>query len=58
MRRDAMTVANWDFDRIIPCHGVRKTVMRIYVTSDHFWQDVIETDGNKSWRALYSAFIN
>ncbi|KAG1795329.1 uncharacterized protein HD556DRAFT_379838 [Suillus plorans] len=21
MRRDATTVANWDFDRIIPCHG-------------------------------------
>lgn len=41
MRRDATTVANWDFDRIIPCHG-----------------DVIETDGNQSWRALYSAFIN
>ncbi|KAG1769346.1 hypothetical protein EDD22DRAFT_948953 [Suillus occidentalis] len=41
MRRDATTVANWDFDRIIPCHG-----------------DVIETDGNKMWRALYNAFIN
>lgn len=23
-----------------------------------FWQDVIETNGNQSWRALYSAFIN
>ncbi|KAG2358288.1 hypothetical protein BDR07DRAFT_1295481, partial [Suillus spraguei] len=41
MRRDATTVANWDFNRIIPCHG-----------------DVIETDGNKMWRALYNAFIN
>ncbi|KAG2111792.1 hypothetical protein BD769DRAFT_1580765 [Suillus cothurnatus] len=41
MRRDATTVANWDFDRIIPCHG-----------------DVIETDGNRMWRALYNAFIN
>ncbi|KAG1859156.1 hypothetical protein C8R48DRAFT_714879 [Suillus tomentosus] len=41
MRRDATTVANWDFDRIIPCHG-----------------DVIETDGNKMWRALYDAFLN
>ncbi|KAG2035942.1 hypothetical protein BDR03DRAFT_899034 [Suillus americanus] len=41
MRRDATTVANWDFDQIIPCHG-----------------DVIETDGNKMWRALYNAFIN
>ncbi|OAX38472.1 hypothetical protein K503DRAFT_800417 [Rhizopogon vinicolor AM-OR11-026] len=41
MRRDATTVANWDFDRIIPCHG-----------------DVIETDGNNMWRALYKAFID
>ncbi|KAJ8585109.1 hypothetical protein M405DRAFT_825704 [Rhizopogon salebrosus TDB-379] len=40
MRRDATTVANWDFDRIIPCHG-----------------DVIETDGNKMWRALYRSYI-
>jgi hypothetical protein len=23
MRRDAKTVAGWDFERIIPCHGVR-----------------------------------
>jgi hypothetical protein len=22
MRRDAKTVADWDFDKIIPCHGV------------------------------------
>lgn len=21
MKRDAKTVAGWDFDRIIPCHG-------------------------------------
>ncbi|KAG0707930.1 hypothetical protein DFH29DRAFT_894240 [Suillus ampliporus] len=41
MRRDATTVANWDFSRIIPCHG-----------------DVIETDGNEMWRALYKASIN
>jgi len=24
MKRDATTVANWDFQRIIPCHGVSK----------------------------------
>jgi hypothetical protein len=23
MRRDAKTVAGWNFERIIPCHGVR-----------------------------------
>ena len=23
MKRDVKTVAGWDFDRIIPCHGVR-----------------------------------
>ena len=22
MKRDARTVASWNFDRIIPCHGV------------------------------------
>ena len=22
MRKDAKTVASWDFERIIPCHGV------------------------------------
>ncbi len=22
MKRDARTVSGWDFDRIIPCHGV------------------------------------
>ncbi|KAL0958116.1 hypothetical protein HGRIS_000285 [Hohenbuehelia grisea] len=41
MKRDAKTVAGWDFDRIIPCHG-----------------DVIETEGNKAWRALYKAFLD
>ena len=24
MKRDATTVANWNFQRIIPCHGVSK----------------------------------
>ena len=26
MKRDVKTVAGWDFDRIIPCHGVRLRV--------------------------------
>ena len=28
MRRDSKTVAEWDFDRIIPCHGVSTEVHR------------------------------
>lgn len=30
MKKDVKTVAGWDFERIIPCHGVRTTaVVRI-----------------------------
>ena len=30
MTRDAKTVAGWDFDRIIPCHGVRFIFFRYF----------------------------
>ena len=26
MKRDVKTVAGWDFERLIPCHGVRVIV--------------------------------
>lgn len=32
MKRDVKTVAEWDFERIIPCHGVRATVGLYLVT--------------------------
>ena len=33
MKRDVKTVAGWDFERLIPCHGVR--VMSRRFASDH-----------------------
>jgi len=33
MREDAKTVASWDFERIIPCHGVRLYIQHETVTS-------------------------
>lgn len=39
MRRDARAVAEWDFDRIIPCHGVsygaKYAECRIIDTNQH-----------------------
>ena len=32
MKRDARTVSGWDFDRIIPCHGV--SVARLFIFVD------------------------
>lgn len=34
MRRDAKTVAAWDFDRIIPCHGVRLGLLHLHPLAD------------------------
>lgn len=58
MKRDANIVASWNFDRIIPCHGVSiEKCIRLNLDS-HIVQDVIERGGNKAWRAAYQAFID
>ena len=30
MKRDVRTVAGWDFERIIPCHGVRVSALLLF----------------------------
>lgn len=57
MRRDAKTVADWDFDRIIPCHGVRARARRRYTLTHIILQDVLETRGNDAWRAAYTHWL-
>jgi len=59
MKRDAKTVAEWDFERIIPCHGVRAVVaLPPIIHSNHFSQDVIEKDGNKAWREAFKWYLD
>ena len=36
MKRDAQTVADWDFERIIPCHGVCLPRNRISIAHSDF----------------------
>lgn len=59
MKRDAKTVASWDFDRIIPCHGV-STEKNTLANRGRLrrLQDVIERGGNKAWRTAYQFFID
>jgi len=33
MKRDARIVASWDFERVIPCHGVGHSFCQSFVTS-------------------------
>ncbi|KAI6159117.1 hypothetical protein EDD17DRAFT_1702641 [Pisolithus thermaeus] len=59
MKRDARTVASWDFDRIIPCHGVSNNRFHAFMLATYRRiQDVIERDGNKAWREAYKFFID
>ena len=61
MKRDAKTVSGWDFERIIPCHGVRFSKMLneplclflLLVT-----QDVIETNAKQAWNDAYKYFLD
>ncbi|KAG8774999.1 hypothetical protein FRC15_000859 [Serendipita sp. 397] len=52
-------VAEWDFDMIIPCHGVGLSTMGV---ADHLIQsarqDVIETEGKQAWKAAYEAYFD
>ena len=36
MKRDARTVASWDFERVIPCHGVGHSFCQSFVASPLF----------------------
>lgn len=58
MKRDAKTVAAWDFEKIIPCHGVRHRNLYLTFTLILAMQDVIESEGNKAWRYAYKAFLD
>ena len=59
MKRDAKTIAGWDFERIIPCHGVRAIVaLHPIIRSNSFSQDVIEKDGKKAWREAYKWYLD
>ena len=58
MKRDVKTVAEWNFERVIPCHGVRTIIALPRSFANHFSQDVIEKDGNKAWREAYKWYLN
>lgn len=58
MKKDVKTVASWDFERIIPCHGVRSTLLLLEIFDESFSQDVIETDGKKAWKEAYKFYID
>ena len=50
MALDVKIVAGWDFERIIPCHGVCGEFRRIRVQAFLGGiQDVIEKDAKKAW---------
>ena len=61
MKRDVKTVADWNFERIIPCHGVRAIVALHPITRSNslsLSQDVIEKDGNKAWREAFKWYLD
>lgn len=63
MQRDAKTVAGWDFERIIPCHGVRLRYLKminhyVYIYFSFATQDVIETNAKQAWRDAYKHFLD
>lgn len=60
MRRDAATVASWDFTRIIPCHGVGAPHLSkpTYDVNTEYLQDVIEDKGHEAWVAAYSKYLD
>ena len=61
MKRDVKTVDSWDFDRIIPCHGVRAhpSLARIEcIYAACCSQDVIEKDGKAAWREAYKWYFD
>lgn len=61
MKRDAETVAGWDFDRIIPCHGVSPAYKCLLYSQAyalmHSTQDVIERNGKEAWREAYKWYL-
>ena len=56
MKKDAKTVAGWDFERIIPCHGVSRGTTT-FVTPSPILQDVIERDAKKAWLEAYAWYL-
>ena len=62
MARDAKAVSAWDFDRIIPCHGVSTLVKshpeKFNLLKILLHQDTIETDARKAWDTAYARFLS
>ena len=56
MKRDARTVASWDFERIIPCHGVGDSFVWPWLEA-HRFQDVIEGKGKDAWMDVYKFYL-
>jgi len=56
MKQDARTVASWDFERIIPCHGVGASFVYPWLKAHHF-QDVIEGKGKDAWMDVYKFYL-
>jgi len=56
MKRDARTVASWDFERIIPCHGVGDSFVWPWLKA-HCFQDVIEGKGKDAWMDAYKFYL-
>jgi hypothetical protein len=53
MKRDINTVNDWDFERIIMCHGVRFVYLVVLWLIHIVLQDVIEKDGKAAWKEAY-----
>jgi len=59
MKQDAKTVASWDFDTIIPCHGASLSSIQLVPSlTTYVEQDVIEDKANEAWRAAYKAYLH
>ena len=59
MRRDARKVSSWDFNRIIPCHGVssNRVLFNQAFSEKKYIQDVIETDAKSAWDTVYRKYL-
>jgi hypothetical protein len=51
MKRDAKTVAGWNFERIIPCHGVRLRYIKMLNHHVYFFSFVTHAGCHRDERA-------
>jgi len=62
MAKDAKAVSAWDFERIIPCHGV-STLAKSHPEKFNslnvlLHQNTIEKDAKKAWDTAYARFLS